>query len=289
MRQVAVVTDSAACLPPSTLAEYEIELVPIWVVFGGAAYRDGIDITPTEVYARLRAGEHATTSSPAPEDFLHAYRAARRRAPSVFVVTYSRRLGMAFHSALEARRSMPHEAIEVLDSGTAAMAEGFVVLSAARAAANGASLQEVLLLAAQERQRVGLLGVLDTLHYLRRSGRVPAIAALAGSLLKVYPVLGDRSDGTIGLVALARTKERALESMVQTLARRTAGRPFASLAIMHADAAEEAASLSAALHQRWESAELMTLEFTPAMGAHTGPGTLALAYRLQREPEPMAP
>jgi DegV family protein with EDD domain len=123
------------------------------------------------------------------------------------------------------------------------------------------------------------VAVLDTLSYLRRSGRVPAIAALAGSALKLYPVVGNQRDGSVGIVAPVRGKGAALVRMLREVERRTAGQRLAVLAIMHAGAPEHVEELQRAVAAQLQVDELYTVEFSPVMVAHAGPGLIGLAYQ----------
>ena len=140
--KVAIVTDTTACLPREQVEEYGIELVPIELIFGDKSYRDGIDITPDQFYALLRQAEKLpTTSGSVPGPFLEAYRIASLRASSILCITLPSKLSGMFNSAQlakeMAKEALPDVVIEVLDCGTAAAAQGLVVLAAARDAASG--------------------------------------------------------------------------------------------------------------------------------------------------------
>ncbi len=173
--KVAIVTDSTACIPKEQAVQYGIEVVPVVFVFEDKSYRDGIDISPTEFYARLRqAKKLPTTSGSLPGPFLEAYREASQRASSILCITLPSKLSGMFDSAQlateMAKEALPNAVIEVLDCGTAAAAQGLVVLAAARAAALGKSLTEVVDVARSAMRRVNLLATLDTLKYLVKGG-----------------------------------------------------------------------------------------------------------------------
>ena len=277
---VAIVTDSNVCLPHEIVQRHGIQVVPILVIFGERVLRDGIDITPREFCARLKAGgPMATTSAPSPVHYQEAYKAAREGgARGVVVVCLSSKLSMAYDAACTAARSMGEYPVRVVNSRLATTAQGFVALAAARAAARGADLAGVVAVAEVNIARCGFVAVLDTLSYLSRSGRVPAIAALAGSALKLYPVVANQRDGSVGIVAPVRGKEAALKRMLREVERRTAGQRLAALAIMHAGVPEQVAELQGAVSAQLQVAELYTVEFSPVMVAHAGPGLIGLAY-----------
>jgi DegV family protein with EDD domain len=187
---------------------------------------------------------------------------------------------MAYDAARTAARSMGAYPVRVVDSWLATTAQGFVALAAARAADTGMDLDGVVGVAEKCIDRCGFVAVLDTLSYLRRSGRVPAIAALAGSALKLYPVVGNQRDGSVGIVAPARGKGAALKRMLREVERRAAGQRLAALAIMHAGAPEQVAELRGAVAAQLQVDELYMVEFSPVMVAHAGPGLIGLAYQV---------
>ncbi|MBA7505288.1 Protein DegV [subsurface metagenome] len=280
--KVAIVTDTTACIPREQLEEYAIELVPIEVIFGDKAYRDGIDITPAEFYALLKQAEKLpTTSGSLPGPFLEAYCKASQRASSILCITISAKFSGMFNSARlaigMAKEALPNVAIEVLECSTAAVGQGLVVLAAAKAAALEKSLAEVVDTARSVMQRVNLFATLDTLHYLVKGGRVPKVAALASSLLKIKPIF-TVSDGEAHLVTNARTNPGAMKRILKIMGQKIVkGQPLHA-AVMHADALDRAITLRNQISSRFDCAELFITEFTPVMGVHTGPGVIGVAF-----------
>jgi DegV family protein with EDD domain len=280
-RRTAVVTDSTACIPPALAAELEIEVVPVHLIFGGRTFVDSLTDDTSEFYALLaRSGDRPTTAAPSPGMFLQAVQRALSRADAVLVITVSAQFSAMYDSAraaLElARAEAPHTDLRLLDSRNAAMAQGFVVLEAARAAARGAAIDDVLAVAETLVPRVRLLAMLDTLTYLSRSGRVPRVAAWAAGMLQVKPVVRFNASD-IRLVARTRTRPRALDKMAELLARDCAGQRL-HLAVHHANAPADAERLLAAARERCDIVESYVTEFTQVMGVHTGPGLVAYAW-----------
>ena len=282
--RVAVVTDSVAQVPPRAASVLGITVVPMKLVLGDQEYRDGIDITPAELYRRMREEKVLPrTSSPSVGDYLGAFTGLLRDgAEGIVCLTPSSRLTMA-HSAARLAAEMavaafPDRRVEVVDTRIAAYAQGFVALRAAQAAAEGASLEQVVAVAEEARQRVGLVGTVDTLEYLVRGGRVSLAAGLLGNLLQVKPLLTIESDGTATCIARKRTTRAALESMIEYVAERANGRPALRLAVMQAAAPLEALELKQLALQAWPTAEVVVTDFTPVMGGHTGPGLIGLAF-----------
>jgi len=280
--KVAIVTDTTACIPKEQVEEYAIELVPIEVIFGDKVYRDGIDISPAEFYARLRqAKKLPTTSGSLPGPFLEAYRRASQRASNILCITLPSKLSGMFNSARlavkMAEKALPNVVIELLDCNTAAAGQGLVVLSAARAAALGKGPAEVTATAKRVMQRVNLFATLDTLRYLVKGGRVPKAAGLASSLLQIKPIF-TVNDGDALPVVNARTISGAIKRILKIMEQKTVkGQPL-HVAVMHADALDKAVALKSQISSRFDCTELFITEFTPVMGVHTGPGVIGVAF-----------
>ncbi len=263
------------------MEKYAIRIVPISVIINGQAYRDGIDITPKEVYQLVATSKNLpSTTSPSPGDFLEAYRELSNRVNGIVCVTICSDISMMYDSAMQAKRmaeeDLPHVAINVIDSRTVGGAEGFVALAAARAAASGKDLAQVTRAAEDMIPRVSMLGVLDTLKYLARSGRIPKIAAWAGSMLRINPILTFSHEG-IGLLEKARTKPRAVQRILQIMKERMGRKPV-HVNLMHANVPEEAEALKERIESQFDCAELFVTDFAPTMGVQAGPGVLALAF-----------
>ena len=280
--KVAIVTDTTACILRKQVEEYGIELVPIDLIFGDKVYQDGIDISPAEFYALLRrADKLPTTSGSMPGPFLEAYCKVSQRASSILCITESSKFSGMFNSALVAaemaKETLPDMSIEVLECTTAAAGQGFVVLAAAKAAASGKSLIDVVDTAKRMMPRVNLFAYLDTLHYLVKGGRVPKAAALASSLFKIKPIF-TVSDGDAFPVTNARTNPGAIKCILKIMGQKVAeGQPL-HVAVMHADALNRAIDLRNLISSQFNCVELFITEFTPVMGVHTGPGVIGVAF-----------
>jgi len=201
-------------------------------------------------------------------------------APNILCVTLSARFSGQYHSAQVAKElakeAIPGVTIEILDSGTAAGRSGFVVLAAAREARPGSGLAEVVERARQVAREVRLVAMVDTLSYLVRGGHVPRAAAWASALLRIKPIL-TLNDGDVHPLARIRTTARAIDRMLRILEER-AGKPPLHVAVMHADALENALVLKGRIAAAFAPAELLVTEFTPVMGAHIGPGLIGVAF-----------
>jgi DegV family protein with EDD domain len=283
MKKVAILTDSTCCLPVELVEKYDISLVPIPIVYQGRSYRDGVDISPSEVYRIMRRKKDLpATSTPSAGDFLNAYRQLSQKAESILCITLTSQQSKTFDAALIAREMAkevsPDTSIEVIDSRAVAGALGFIVLEAARVANQGAELIQVDNAARSMIGRVNFLAMLDTLFYLARTGRIARAAAWAGSLLSMKPILEHSTAiGETTPLARPRTKAKAIEHMLQTMAEKV-GDSRVHVMVHHADELEEGEKLKAEVSSRFSCAELHLTEFTPAMGVHAGPGVLAISY-----------
>jgi DegV family protein with EDD domain len=280
MKKVVVVTDSSATVPASLAERLGIRVVPIVLAIDGHAFYDGLDITPTEVYHLQREARHPpTTSAPSIGDFLRVYTIAAPSAEAIVSIHVSARLSATHTAALAASELVDNVPIRVVDSGTAAMAQGFVALEAARAAAAGASMEAVVARAEEVAAKVHLLATIGTLEYLHRGGRIGGAAALLGTVLQIKPVLY-LADGHVDVLTRPRTKAKALKIMLGEMADRVDSRPLHA-AILHAAVPEEAEELRQQIERRFNCAELYVTELTPVMGAHTGPGVLGTAFYVE--------
>ncbi len=284
MTQVRVVTDSCACLPQELIEKYKIVVVPTIVILGDQEYRDGIDITPGQLYEIQRQRKILpTTSAPSPVAFLEVYRQLSRETSNILQLTLSPNLSMIYNSALQAREmakeSLPGVKIEIIDTQTGAGGQGLIVLEAGRAAAAGATMPQVIERVRALIPRVQLLAILDTLYFLAKGGRVPKVAAWAGSLLSIKPIL-QLVAGEVELLEKIRTRSRAVRRMLQLLRERV-GKNRIHVMLMHADAREELEELGKEVSAEFNCAELYLSDMTPVLGAHTGPGLLGMAFYVE--------
>lgn len=246
MEKVTIITDSSACLPPELVKKYEVLVVPLRIIIGGQVYRDGVDITPSEVYdLQRRSRTFPTTSAPSPGEFLEAYRAASEKSDTILNISISHKLSMVFDSATQAKEMakemIPGVKIEVLDARTAAGAHGFLVLAAARVIAAGGGLSEAVQQVEGLLPKVNLVATVDTLYFLHKGGRVPKAAALASSLLSIKPII-QLADGEAISLERIRAKPRAVKRLIEIMEER-AGKKQMHVNIMHAGAPEEAEDL----------------------------------------------
>ena len=271
---VGVVTDSAANLPGDLAADLGIRIVPLYLHFGDQVYRDGVDLTPADFYERLvKGGMAASTASPSHGDFLEAFREAGQ--DELVCVTVNSSMSSSHQQAALAAADFSGR-VAFVDSKSASMGEGFVVLEAARRAAAGGSLDEVEARANEVADRTRLFAMVDTFEFLRKSGRVTKLQAYAATMLDIKPVFGFKH-GDVLPVARSRTRRRAVAKIVEETVREMGERP-AHLAVIHAAAEDDALEIGKLIAEQANVVESFVLPVTPVIGAHTGPGLVGTAF-----------
>ena len=280
MSKVAIVTDSSPYIPDQIIKENNIHVVPLTVIWGEENFYDGVDITPVEFYKRLETAKvMPSTSQPSVADFEVLFRKLHNEGYDILAILISEDLSGTISSATQAKKLLPEASIEIVNSKTLAMALGFVVLTAARAANQGASLNECKRLAEEAKEKCGVVFVLDTLEFLHRGGRIGAAKRFMGSLLNVKPVLAIE-DGLIVPVDSVRTQKKALERIIEIIEERTAGHRSVRLATLHANNADTAQAILDEAAARINPVEKVFSEVSPVIGTHAGPGAIGLAYLL---------
>lgn len=272
---IAVVTDSASNLPAELVSEHGISVVPMYLKFGESIYQDGVDLPRGEFYGKLAREEvPVSTAAPSVGDYREAFERALGDADGVVCITVASFVSVSYESARVAANELG-DRVRVIDSKSASMGEGWATLEAARLAGSGAALDAVAARAEEIAQRTQLAATINTFEFLRRSGRVHAVLAYAGTALNIKPVFALRG-GKIEQLGRPRSRTRAIERLLEET-RPLAARGPLHCAVAHADVPDEAEALLARITGELDCAETVLTEFTPLMGAHTGPGVLAIA------------
>ncbi len=272
-RQVAIVSDSTADLPPALAGARSIKIVPLTLNFDGQDLLDGVDITPGEFYRRLpNATTHPTTSQPSPGRFAEAYSALLADHDAVVSIHISEKLSGTFESAQQAADMTDPTRVHVIDSQVVSMSLGLVVLAAATLAARGADAEAVVDKVESMRGEVQTYFSVATLEFLRRGGRIGRASALLGSVLQVKPVLCIR-DGLVTPLERVRTFERALSRVVELARAVDRGQGICAI-VGHAGADADAERVGRELEPIAET--LMIQPLGPVVGAHAGPGVVGV-------------
>jgi DegV family protein with EDD domain len=213
---VKIVTDSTSDLTPEIAKELDITVVPLYIHFGDEIYRSGLELSSNDFFDRLVKSKNLpTTSAPSPGDFLQVYDKLSRETDEILAITISSGVSATYYAAAEAKNLWRSKTrLEVLDSFSALMMLGLVVISAAKAAKAGKTLDEVINVARSSINRVQLRLAFDTLEYLKKGGRIGAAQAWVGSLLNMNPIL-TLKDGKTEPVTRLRSRTKAVEYLCE--------------------------------------------------------------------------
>ncbi|MCS6994693.1 MAG: DegV family protein [Anaerolineales bacterium] len=276
--KIGLVTDSPADLPPDLVEQYGIEVIPALLIIDGREYVDGVDMTREQFYARLPVmRQHPTTAAPSPLRFAACYeKLLANGCEHILSIHTAEKLTSLTNFARQAAREFDGR-VTVLESGSLTLGTGFQVLAAAEAIEQGAGLETVLERVRSTRQRVRVAAALDTMDYLRRSGRVPAAITTIGGLLSIKPVVELR-EGAVRPISAARTTRQAAQALLEFLVKLG---PLERLAILHTNAETRAHEFLTLLmnsgHHRSLPPEIRLVNVTGLIGAHVGPNGLGIA------------
>lgn len=277
-KKIVIVTDSSAYIPDEAQEGLDISVIPLWLLWEGESYQDGIDIFPTEFYQRLiKSKTLPTTSQPSAQEFADFYKKMLLDADAIVAVLVSSKISGTIASAEAAVAEYPEFDVPIVDSYSSAMGLGLTVLAAARAAGEGRSVKKVVAAAENMRERVTTIFVVDTLEYLHKGGRISGGKRLLGSALNIKPIL-HFEEGQIRPLSQARTKRKALNQLLDIVEERLVGKPMEETAIMDVNSPEEGDLVADMVRERFEPDLVHRTTVSPVVGTHVGPGTVGIAF-----------
>lgn len=279
---IRIVTDSTADLPAEVAEQLGITVVPLNVHFGEETFLDGVDIHHEEFFERLRAARQLpTTSQPSPGKFMEVYGSLAEAGDQIVSIHISDKLSGTLNSARQAKEQMEGTSIEIIDARQAALGTGLVAMAAAKAVQQGASYETVLEEANSAVEQVQLFGLLDTLEYLRKGGRIGMVRGFIGTLLKVRPII-TVLDGVVQSATSVRSRAYGTQYMV-TLAEERA--PLKQAAVMHSSTDEEAEALAERIRPLVADGQVLQGRIGPVVGTHAGPGVIGIVIQSDKTPE----
>jgi DegV family protein with EDD domain len=275
---IKIVTDSTAYLPEATVREHDIRVVPLYVHFGTEAFREGVDLSNEEFYAKLKAAPTLpTTSQPSAGEFLEVLRPLVEAGHEVLILAISSKLSGTYASAAAARAMLPDAPISVVDSFNTSIALELMVYAAVEAIRGGATLQQVTEQMDAMKGQIYTLFVVDTLEALAKGGRIGGAKALMGTMLSIKPIL-NLKDGAIGALEQVRSKRKAVTRMLDLIQEHVGSRGHdARIAMTSALARDEAEAARRELVERLGCPEPYLADLGPVIGTHTGPGVVGAA------------
>lgn len=282
MNRVAVVTDSVASIPQDLIENLNIHIVPYYIHRGTETLRDLVTATAESFYDWMQtATEIPKTANPSPGEYLAKYKELAAAGAREIISIHITSKGSGAYAAASAARKMlldefPKIRIELIDSLNVQMCQGWMVIEAARAALAGFTLPEI---ADKVRAMIPvsrMMQTADTLKYLYMGGRIGRAKHLVASMLDIKPIIS-MENGEIVALGQARTRRKVYQAMVDKLAG-IAGQSAIKIAYVHAAAREEAEKLKAMVEERVEVVESLICELSPALGVHSGPGTVGFCF-----------
>lgn len=278
MNKVTILTDSSAYLPKDVIADLPVTSVPLTLTWDGVTYRDGIDIQPDEFYERMRNSTTLpVTSQVSVNEYKVAFEKILESGSSVLNLGISSGISGSINAAIQAKTYFKDAPIEVMDTKLVSMALGFQVLAAARAARDGASLEECKRIAREAYDHIGVYFVVDTLKYLHAGGRIGGAKRFLGTALKIKPILMI-DDGKIEAAKSVFTMHKAIEAMVDLVEKGIDGRKPVHISVFHAGIPDQARQLLDRCTRQFNAEESILSCVSPVIGSHVGPGTISIAY-----------
>jgi DegV family protein with EDD domain len=269
---IKIVSDSTCDLPQEIVTQYDITIVPLYINIGDRGYLDGVEITRQEFYEGLPNYDPLpTTATPGIDAFRMVYdQLDEDGATEVLSIHISISLSSTVDVARAAAQETSSVPVTVFDSQQLSLGTGFLVLAAAKAAAEGSSMDEIIALLKEQTSRTYVFAALDTLEFLQRSGRMNSVVARLGSLLQIKPLLTMHGGEPTG--ERVRTRERAIARLIQMVSDLGS---LEKIALVHTNAPEAAQDLyQRARHLFPEEGTPLSVDVTPTLGANIGPGVI---------------
>ncbi|MBS3680483.1 DegV family protein [Ornithinibacillus massiliensis] len=281
MTNVTIMADSASDLTKDYFTEYDMEMVSLTVHLEDKDYKDGIDITPKNVFDAMREGKSPKTSQVSPQTFKSIFTEYAKSNQTLIYLAFSSELSGTYQTAKmmeqEVKEDYPDADISIIDTKCASIGYGLVVLNAARLAKEGKRKEEIIDDAKKRALHMEHIFTVDDLEYLKRGGRVSKTAAFVGTLLNIKPILHVEDGKLIPLEKMRGTK-KLLSRMVELMEERGGNFENQVIGISHGDDLERAEALAKMIKDKFGVKEVVIEFVGSAIGAHSGPGTLALFF-----------
>jgi len=278
---VRIITDSLGDIPAGVAKELDITVIPINVIFGRINYRDGVDLTTEQFYDKLAASKlFPTTIVPPLGRFADTYDEVAEKTGDILVITNSRRLSASYETSVLAKERMKKKCrVEVIDSLSAILGQGLLVIAAAKAAKEGAKLDKIMEGVRDNIPRAHTRAAFGTLENLRQGGRIGKAKTFLGTVLKVHPILGIR-EGEVYPFAREHSRARALDYLYDFADGFT---KIEGIGVEDATTPDEADELAQRLQARFPGETIYRSKISPAVGAHVGPRVLGVAVLGDRD------
>ena len=280
-QNISIVIDSSCCLPKSILNHHQINNVYHSLIINNKIYKDILEINPDTLFKLLRKKNITIkTSAPNPSDFLNVFSSIAKKNSDILCLTISKQFSSTFNNAIQASKQLkfnfPNTYISIVDTETAAGGEGLLALELAEKIKLGWNLEQLTKYSKKLNKKIELFAFIDSFKYLEQSGRISKIKKWAGQILQLKPIFILKNN-QYELLHKTRTRTNAKRKLIE-LVKTKLQLPKTKILLMHADALEDINEIKKEINKiQISAAEPILNEFTSVMGAHTGPGTIAIA------------
>ena len=284
MRPYVIMTDTTADLPESYIEEHQLEILSLNYMLEGVVYDRKNPLDVEEFYARMRSGSMPTTSQINPEQAKEAFASCMEAGNDVLYIAFSSGLSGTYNSAciaaaeLEEEGTYPDRKVVVVDSLSASLGEGLLVHKAVKLKEEGKTLEEVVAWTEKNRQNLCHNFTVDDLFHLHRGGRVSKTTAILGTMINIKPVLHVDDEGHLTAVDKVRGRKKSLTTLVDRMEKQAEGFENPEVFISHGDCLEDALFVEKLVRERFGTENFIINHVGPTIGAHSGPGTVALFF-----------
>lgn len=282
MSEYLITTDACADLPQEYLLENNIKCMPLYYNLDDVIYGDEENVEPHEFYEKMRKGAMPTTMACNPEYVENAFRTILEKGFDIIHIAFSSALSSSYNASVIAAKELeeefPQRKIEVIDSKCASMGQGLLVYKLVNLKEEGKSFEEVVKWAYESLPHISHQFTVDDLHHLHRGGRVSKTTAVVGSLINVKPILHVNDEGKLLAISNVRGRKKAIQHLLQSMKETSVGYDNDIVFISHGDCREEAEKLAEMIKEETGIDKFMINYIGPTIGAHAGPGTIALFF-----------
>jgi len=281
MENIAIVTDTTSDIPEQLASKYKIKVIPLYIGFGGKLYLEGKEITSSEVYEKLESGVKIHTSTPSVGDFVEAYRdlVENEKKTLIYSIHVSSKLSATSNSAIQAKKFFPNAEIKVIDSKTAAINLGFVVLEVARAIERGESEERIDSIIDFMIRKNRMFATFENFEYIFKGGRAPFLGKFLAKSIKLKPIVTIGSDGRVKLKKFVKNKTNSIIELYKQIKKDSFYTGKRKIGIFYGSDIKPALELEKMIKEdkKIKIDELILTEITTIMSAHTGPGIWGVA------------
>lgn len=275
MAKIAIVSDSTSDLTPDTIEKYNIRILPLRVIYTNGEYKDRVDITPEEIYARFK-DEIPSTSLPSPQDTVELFDQLKREGYThVVVVTISSGISGTMNMIRNVADSYEGLIFEIIDSKSLTMGAGFSIIEGAKELKATNDFEKTIKRIKEVLRKTKVYYVVQTLEYLRKGGRIGKVEGTLGELLSIKPIISINEDGVYYSYKKVRGRSRSIDELFEII-REKAKETLLNIAVAHGDAYDEAFGLLKRVKELNNIRETVFTQISPVLVVHTGPGLIGI-------------